>query len=115
MKKILTAIWALILVFTLVSLNTLSNTVQNIVNSFKDHTHVFGVIDSKAATCNADGYETSKCFCGEEKTVVLPAGHDNQIVRYLVATCTEDGEVKYKCRACDYTQASLGTGYRYYS
>ena len=115
MKKILTAIWALILVFTLVSLNTLSNTVQNIVNSFKDHTHVFGVIDSKAATCNADGYETSKCFCGEEKTVVLPAGHDNQIVRYLVATCTEDGEVKYKCRACDYTETVImeATGHSY--
>ena len=127
MKKLITLILVLVMMFSLASCQMLPEGAQSALDSVRDtfidvkasvvntfneirdklfgeHTHAFVTVDLKPATCTEDGYEITRCSCGEEKTEVLPAGHDNKTLLYNPATCTVDGKAKYKCKVCGFTE-----------
>jgi len=63
------------------------------------------------ATCTVDGTQTAYCDngCGMSDTIIEEAvGHDINPYRVeKVATCTEEGLIRYKCFSCDYTYTEI--------
>lgn len=59
-------------------------------------------------TCTTDGSKVVKCKeCGEEKTEVIPAGHD-YVENVVEATCYAGGFTEKTCSACgDYTKSAV--------
>ena len=62
-------------------------------------------------TCTVDGTQTAYCDnrCGMSDTIIEEAvGHDiNPYCVEKVATCTEEGLIRYKCFSCDYTYTEI--------
>jgi len=78
-------------------------------NGGNAHTHDWGGwTETTAATCSAEGVETSTCSgCGETQTQDIdidPDNHDLQPVEgSKLPTCTELGYGGQECADCDYT------------
>ena len=67
------------------------------------------LIDSRAASCSAEGYEVYQCKCGEEDRVVLPktAHDDGKWQTVTEATYTEVGLKQRVCNSCGTVLESL--------
>ncbi|MBQ7296291.1 MAG: hypothetical protein IJW86_08915 [Clostridia bacterium] len=70
-----------------------------------EHSFIGGeVIDSEAATCTENGYETVKCTthtdCGMTTTITLYATGHTEILEYTAATCDAAGSTKIICETC---------------
>ena len=65
------------------------------------HAHDYQLTDSKAATCESDGYEVWTCAeCDETYTESIPAlGHD-LTSKVVEPTCTAEGYTQHDCGRC---------------
>ena len=65
------------------------------------HAHDYQLTDSKAATCESDGYEVWTCAeCDETYTELIPAlGHD-LTSKVVEPTCTAEGYTQHDCGRC---------------
>ncbi len=67
-------------------------------------------VETKAATCKVMGETTYTCTeCGAVKTEYIPARHSIQEnfteIGGTPATCTENGNIVYRCNFCDYEKS----------
>lgn len=64
------------------------------------HVHNYQLTDSKAATCESDGYEVWTCAeCDDSYTEVMKAlGHD-LTSKVVEPTCTAEGYTQHDCAA----------------
>lgn len=64
---------------------------------------------SKAPTCTEDGYNVSKCECGEQQLVPVPKlGHD-YVETVVAPTCQAEGHTENVCSRCQDKQISNKT------
>ena len=95
-----------------------STPVEN--DSSEVHEHTYEVVDSKAATCTENGYETYACGgCGDSytQTLIGYGGHDLITEVEREATCTESGKIVTRCQRefCDYEKVTITYGsHNYY-
>jgi len=73
-----------------------------------------------APTCEADGFTTYTCTCGDSYTgdTVAKLGHDYELTDSKEASCTEDGYKTYTCKndaSHTYTDTLTKTGHSYES
>ena len=114
MKKLLTLIVALLLLFALASCDLIPEdimgTIEDIAGSIlggeqpgedpPTHVHDFVSVKKQKAYCAKDGYEDFKCYCGETKQEIIPAlGHDLKPFR-TEPTCIKVGTEGYSCTRC---------------
>ena len=120
MKKLLTLIIALALVFALAGCEMLPEDLQSSLGGIKDkissllggegsgggeHVHDFKLVDSKKAFCAKDGYEDYECACGETKRETIPAlGHNLESFR-VEPTCIKVGNEGQRCTRCSYVDS----------
>ena len=89
-------------------------------DSSEVHEHTYEVVDSKAATCTENGYETYTCGgCGDSytQTLIGYGGHDLITEIEKEATCTESGKIVTRCQRefCDYEKVTITYGsHNYY-
>ena len=89
-------------------------------DSSEVHEHTYEVVDSKAATCTENGYETYTCGgCGDTytQTLIGYGGHDLITEVEREATCTESGKIVTRCQRefCDYEKVTITYGsHNYY-
>lgn len=134
MKRILTLLTLLALIFVFASCDYLPESVKGTVDSILEkipfiggsedkpdvpddqpHEHDFVLEKTKDPTCSLKGKNTYKCACGEEKVEEFgePLGHDPKPASITKPTCTNDGGTKYKCSRCGFatTEKTPATGH----
>lgn len=70
-------------------------------------THGFVVVETVDATCTNYGYVKSACqWCHKESSEVIAPSHKlGEWAVYTEETCTESGEERLSCSACDYYES----------
>ena len=57
-----------------------------------EHVHEYVETETQAATCQAEGYKTLTCSCGDSKTETLQKlAHTEETVQAVPATCFSTG------------------------
>ena len=68
-----------------------------------EHVHEYVETETQAATCQAEGYKTLTCSCGDTKTETLQKlAHTEETVQAVPATCFSTGLTEGKrCSVCE--------------
>ena len=72
-------------------------------SSSSEHVHEYVQTDIVEATCQADGYKTLTCSCGDTKTETLQKlAHTEETMQAVPATCFSTGLTEGKrCSVCE--------------
>lgn len=104
MKKLLTALLAIVMVLSMVScdISTYISQLPFIQNQNQEHVHNFVIseTESTAATCEEGGISVKVCSCGEKQEEAVEAlGHDMR-AKNFVPSCTEASTKTESCTRC---------------
>ncbi len=103
MKKLIFFAMVAAMLICLAACDKPANQVPNTNTTASNHDHAYKIIDSKAASCEEQGYVQYACSCGDTYTEHTNAlGHQYSDVEGIGSSCVQQGQVIRVC-ACGHS------------